>query len=78
MYKNTFLEIKKTKEKNKITIPKKIIKKAVDRNKIKRRIKHILRSVGCPEKTNIKIKKDILKTPFSELKGIIGDILKKK
>ena len=78
MDKNIFLEIKNTKEKNKITVPKKIIKKAVDRNKIKRRIKHILRSTNCSKKTNIKIKKNILKTPFSELKVIIEDILKKK
>ncbi len=77
MHNNIFLEIKNTKEKNKITIPKKIIKKATDRNKVKRRIKHILRSVDYSKKTSIRIKKNILRTPFVELKGIIEDSLKK-
>ena len=56
MHNNIFLEIKNTKEKNKITIPKKIIKKATDRNKVKRRIKHILRSVDYSKKNKYKNK----------------------
>ena len=67
MHNNIFLEIKNTKEKNKITIPKKIIKKATDRNKVKRRIKHILRSVDYSKKTSIRIKKNNISADDTQL-----------
>ncbi len=73
-----FLEIKKTNQKNKILIPKKIIKKAVERNKVKRRIKHILREANQKEMTKIIIKKNIIEKKFSELKNIIEKKLNNK
>ncbi len=66
-----FLEIKKTTQKNKILIPKKIVKKAVERNKIKRRIKHVLRENKQKEMIKIKINKNIFKKDFFELKSDI-------
>lgn len=73
-----FLEIKKTNQKNKILIPKKIIKKAVERNKVKRRIKHILREANQKKMTKIIIKKNIIEKKFSELKNIIEKKLNNK
>ncbi len=64
-----------------VVISKKISKKAVQRNILKRRIKEIIRSI-IKELKNIDIvlipKKEILEKNFSQLKEIIIDLIEKE
>ena len=51
-----------------INIPKKIIKSSVDRNRIKRRVRHVVREYAINFSGKIFLKKDMSKAPFSVLK----------
>jgi ribonuclease P protein component len=59
-----------------IIIPKSIIKNAVDRNKMRRRVKEIIREIDYENKCDVKIKvnENIIKKTYKELKELINNI----
>ena len=63
-----FIFLKKDMETNKIKISKKDEKKANKRNKVKRRIKEIIRKINKKEKVEIIVKGKIINKKFIEIK----------
>lgn len=64
-----------------VVVPKKIIKKAVDRNKVKRRavrvLEHLIKNVSDGTVGIFFFKEDVINIPSEEIGGEIKDLLQK-
>lgn len=75
---NFVLYYKNGLNKNTISVPKKIEKKAVKRNRIRRRIKEIVRKRDRKEYLIIVLKKNIIKMKFNCVKDELNILLKNR